>query len=306
MKFTPKVSLTEAMAANPLEVAVTEDHDITSKAQEGLLTAIAAETDAINQYSQIKTMVDMSEPWLKAAVGETLDDIIHEERKHLAQLSKVTSELPIMKEAWEEGWKEAETGKDVKESVEDTLNADNISRAFYPSIVSEIIIRHIKDSYPELDDTQLTDIEILIDREFEPYTFTKKLDAHEKKLIDAQDIDFALDKLAGLTVGNLYEPDYDDDTDQFIPNPAQEDTRPLLVDREELETQIIDSQNPTNTYQSKFDTAKTDIVNYLDEKLEREQESSFPDKYIIYVIDYLKDALVDLSLPQSWQDADPN
>lgn len=306
MKFTPKVSLTEAMAANPLEVAVIEDHDITSKAQEGLLTAIAAETDAINQYSQVKTMVDMSEPWLKAAVGETLDDIIHEERKHLAQLSKVTSELPIMKEAWEEGWKEAETGKDVKESVEDTLNADNISRAFYPSIVSEIIIRHIKDSYPELDDTQLTDIEILIDREFEPYTFTKKLDAHEKKLIDAQDIDFALDKLAGLTVGNLYEPDYDDDTDQFIPNPAQEDTRPLLVDREELETQIIDSQNPTNTYQSKFDTAKTDIINYLDEKLEREQESSFPDKYIIYVIDYLKDALIDLSLPQSWQDADPN
>lgn len=306
MKFTPKVSLTETMAANPLEVAVTEDHDITSKAQEGLLTAIAAETDAINQYSQIKTMVDMSEPWLKAAVGETLDDIIHEERKHLAQLSKVTSELPIMKEAWEEGWKEAETGKDVKESVEDTLNADNISRAFYPSIVSEIIIRHIKDSYPELDDTQLTDIEILIDREFEPYTFTKKLDAHEKKLIDAQDIDFALDKLAGLTVGNLYEPDYDDDTDQFIPNPAQEDTRPLLVDREELETQIIASQNPTNTYQSKFDTAKTDIINYLDEKLEREQESSFPDKYIIYAIDYLKDALIDLSLPQSWQDADPN
>lgn len=306
MKFTPKVSLTEAMAANPLEVAVTEDHDITSKAQEGLLTAIAAETDAINQYSQIKTMVDMSEPWLKAAVGETLDDIIHEERKHLAQLSKVTSELPIMKEAWEEGWKEAETGKDVKESVEDILNEDNISRAFYPSVVSEIIVRHIKDSYPELGDTQLADIEILLDRQFEPYTFTNKLNAPEKKLIDAQDIDFALDKLAGLTVGNLYEPDYDEETDQFIPNPAQEDTRPLLVDREELEIQIIDSQNPKTTAGNKFSDVQKEVLSEIDNKIDEETYSSYPDKYKLYILNSIKNYVDNLILPENWIDADPD
>ena len=83
--------LTEGMAANPLDKVVAEDQDVTTFAQEGILTAAAAETDAINQYIQILDLVDRSEPWLGNLVKPTLEDIISEEKKHFAQLSTIVS-----------------------------------------------------------------------------------------------------------------------------------------------------------------------------------------------------------------------
>ena len=120
MKFIPKTGLVEGMAANPLDKAVKDNQDITALAQEGILTAAAAETDAINQYMQILDMVDRSEPWLGNLVKPTLEDIISEEKKHFAQLSTVVSKLPAFEKEFQDGAEEAETGEDKSENeVED-------------------------------------------------------------------------------------------------------------------------------------------------------------------------------------------
>ena len=115
MKFIPKTGLVEGMAANPLDKAVAEDQDVTALAQDGILTAAAAETDAINQYSQILELVGRSEPWLGEMVKPTLEDIISEEKKHFAQLSTIVSKLPAFEEEFKAGTEEAETGEDKEE-----------------------------------------------------------------------------------------------------------------------------------------------------------------------------------------------
>jgi len=121
-QFIPKKILTEGMAANPLDKAVKDNQDITALAQEGILTAAAAETDAINQYTQILDMVDKSESWLGNLVKPTLEDIISEEKKHFAQLSTIVSKLPAFEKEFEAGEEEAETGKDKeKEEVEESI-----------------------------------------------------------------------------------------------------------------------------------------------------------------------------------------
>jgi len=119
-QFIPKKILTEGMAANPLDKGVAEEQDITALAQEGILTAAAAETDAINQYMQILDMVDKSEPWLGEMIKSTLEDIISEEKKHFAQLSTVVSKLPAFEKEFKAGKEEAETGED-KEEVEESV-----------------------------------------------------------------------------------------------------------------------------------------------------------------------------------------
>lgn len=124
MKFIPKTGLVEEMAANPLDKAVAENQDVTALAQEGILTAAAAETDAINQYSQILELVDKSESWLGKIVKPTLEDIISEEKKHFAQLSTIVSKLPAFEEEFKAGAEEAETGEDKeepKEEVEESI-----------------------------------------------------------------------------------------------------------------------------------------------------------------------------------------
>ena len=126
-KFIPKQTLVEGMAANPLDKQVSEEQDITKLAQEGVLTAAAAETDAINQYIQILDMVDNSESWLKNLVKPTLEDIIFEEKKHFAQLSTIVSKLPAFEKEFEAGKEEAETGEDKKEAVND-YKSNNISK----------------------------------------------------------------------------------------------------------------------------------------------------------------------------------
>ena len=119
MKFIPKTGLVENAAANPLDKAVKDNQDTTALAQEGILTAAAAETDAINQYMQILDLVDRSEPWLGNLVKPTLEDIVSEEKKHFAQLSTIVSKLPAFEEEFKAGTEEAETGKDKEEPKED-------------------------------------------------------------------------------------------------------------------------------------------------------------------------------------------
>lgn len=138
-RFIPKNVLIEGMAANPLDKEVAEEQDITALAQEGILTAAAAETDAINQYMQILDMVDRSESWLSNLVKPTLEDIIFEEKKHFAQLSTIISKLPAFEEEFKAGTEEAETGKD-KEDVKEA-KSDEAKAAFnriLPKIKSQL------------------------------------------------------------------------------------------------------------------------------------------------------------------------
>ena len=166
-RFIPKEVLTEGMAANPLDKGVAEEQDITTLAQEGILTAAAAETDAINQYMQILDMVDRSESWLSNLVKPTLEDIISEEKKHFAQLSTIISKLPAFEKEFKAGTEEAETGKDkedVKEAKSDnvyvnhykpnnnkTLQTKNINRCASSSEVKAAFNRILPKIKSQLD-----------------------------------------------------------------------------------------------------------------------------------------------------------
>ena len=138
MRFIPKQTLCEGMAANPLEKNVKDSKDITKMAQEGILTAVAAETDAINQYMQISDMIFGSEMWLKELAYDQIQDIINEEKKHLAQLSNIVANLPYMSEQWNEGWKEAETGEDTSEKEEESQDQElKAKESIEESVISE-------------------------------------------------------------------------------------------------------------------------------------------------------------------------
>lgn len=166
-RFIPKEVLTEGMAANPLDKGVAEEQDITTLAQEGILTAAAAETDAINQYMQILDMVDRSESWLSNLVKPTLEDIISEEKKHFAQLSTIISKLPAFEKEFKAGKEEAETGKDkedVKEAKSDnvyinhhkpnnnkTLQTKNVNRCASSSEVKAAFNRILPKIKSQLD-----------------------------------------------------------------------------------------------------------------------------------------------------------
>lgn len=128
-KFIPKKTLTEGMASNPLDAVQSVSNDVTKKAQEAILTAVAAETDAINQYSQILDLIKASEPWLDEIATSVIEDIIAEEKKHLGQLTELVSNLPGYEEDFKAGEKETETGKDEndseeKEEVEESVSFD--------------------------------------------------------------------------------------------------------------------------------------------------------------------------------------
>ena len=128
-RFIPKKTLTESMASNPLDAIQTVSNDITKKAQEGILTAVAAETDAINQYEQILDLINSSEPWLSKKAIPVIKDIIAEEKKHLGQLTELVSQLPGYQVDFEKGEKETQTGEDTsdkeeKEEVEESITIE--------------------------------------------------------------------------------------------------------------------------------------------------------------------------------------
>ena len=205
-QLIPKKVLTEGMAANPLDKGVAEEQDITALAQEGILTAAAAETDAINQYMQIIDMVDRSEPWLGNLVKPTLEDIISEEKKHFAQLSTIVSKLPAFEKEFEAGKEEAETGEDksegeaedkqeeVKESVEEKAPET------YTSFDLDIIVNYILDKENiENKDQVLEDIMDKYPNEVYPYQVDEflaalnfdpeTLDRIEKEIVAKANID---------------------------------------------------------------------------------------------------------------------
>lgn len=195
MAFIKRIDLQETMAANPLDAVVAEEADKTKLAQEAILTAIAAETDAINQYTQILDVVNESEQWLADSVTPTLTDIIDEEKRHLSQLSKIVSDLPAFEEQWKAGEKEVETGEDVSESLEESLSEDYSDYVFDLVDVVSIINDYLKTTAS--NDPNL-------DSNIEKIENDAKLLTDKNGLITASKLDHLLNKY-NYTIVNLEE-----------------------------------------------------------------------------------------------------
>ena len=183
-KFIPKKTLTEGMASNPLDAVQSVSNDVTKKAQEAILTAVAAETDAINQYSQILDLIKASEPWLDEIATSVIEDIIAEEKKHLGQLTELVSNLPGYEEDFKAGEKETETGKDEndseeKEEVEESVSFD--IKSFF-NILSEEGINIPESLFEYANSTNDTLTAVEIDTLLETLD-PEALDKIEKRII---------------------------------------------------------------------------------------------------------------------------
>ena len=146
--FIPKKTLKESMASNPLDAVQTVSNDITKKAQEGILTAIAAETDAVNQYTQILDLIKSSEAWLIKNATPVIEDIMAEEKKHLGQLTELVSNLPAFEKEMDAGKEETETGEHKEESKENvTESVKEKSSEPFSLFDSEIIFDLLENKY---------------------------------------------------------------------------------------------------------------------------------------------------------------
>jgi len=170
MKFIPKVQLVEGMAANPLDKQISNEQDVTKLAQEGILTAVAAETDAINQYTQISDLIFTSEDWFKQLAEPVIEDIIAEEKKHLGQLTELVSKLPAYQEDMEKGEKETETGEDVGEAVIEESVDEKASSAF-----TKFDFENILDVLREVG-VPFETVEKLEDSEYPAYIYAEDVD----------------------------------------------------------------------------------------------------------------------------------
>lgn len=112
MRFIPKKVLTEA-EANPLE---TNGLDLSYDEQykQAILKAVASEANATTEYSQILALEEkVSNKELVEHFHDTLEDLKNEEIKHIAQLTTKISEIPDMREAYNAGVEEANSGEET-------------------------------------------------------------------------------------------------------------------------------------------------------------------------------------------------
>ena len=184
-QFIPKKVLVEGMAANPLDKQVSDEQDVTKLAQEGILTAIAAETDAINQYTQISDLIFSSEQWLKDLAEPVINDIIAEEKKHLGQLTELLSQLPGYQKDFEEGEKETQTGEDT------SREEDNSESEEKPEEEEK---EEVEESGPIFD--LASTLKILVEEHPGADKIWKEEEIKETvELINANDVDLILESL---------------------------------------------------------------------------------------------------------------
>lgn len=133
-RFIPKKqTLTEAIVSktlveveeNPLQT-LPLDVSYDEQFLQAVMGAISSEVSATTEYDQILQIAPkVSKKELADKITPVIEDIKNEEIKHLAQLNTLISELPELKDAYDAGVKEVETGKEqpvenkeeVKESV---------------------------------------------------------------------------------------------------------------------------------------------------------------------------------------------
>ena len=171
MRFIPKKKeIIVETETNPLE---TNSVDLSYDEQytQAIMKAVASESGAIVEYEQILALEpNVSKESLVNLFHDTLIDIKNEEIKHLAQLNTQLSKAPSLKNSYERGKEEANSGVDKsneekqEESSNLTESINGIKEAVPQnrSYDSDNIAQLIAGKY-QLTDEQYEDIRDLLD-----------------------------------------------------------------------------------------------------------------------------------------------
>ena len=171
MRFIPKKKeIIVETETNPLE---TNSVDLSYDEQytQAIMKAVASESGAIVEYEQILALEpNVSKESLVNLFHDTLIDIKNEEIKHLAQLNTQLSKAPSLKNSYERGKEEANSGVD-KSSEEKQEESSNLTESINGikeavpqnrSYDSDHIAQLIAGKY-QLTDEQYEDIRDLLD-----------------------------------------------------------------------------------------------------------------------------------------------
>ena len=191
MRFIPKKKeIIVETETNPLE---TNSVDLSYDEQytQAIMKAVASESGAIVEYEQILALEpNVSKESLVNLFHDTLIDIKNEEIKHLAQLNTQLSKAPSLKNSYERGKEEANSGVD-KSSEEKQEESSNLTESINGikeavpqnrSYDSDNIAQLIAGKY-QLTDEQYEDIRDLLD----------PLHSHE---ISAEEVEAGMEQIA--------------------------------------------------------------------------------------------------------------
>ena len=219
MRFIPKKKLMTEADANPLEVN-SVDLSYDEQYTQAIMKAVASESGAIVEYEQILAIEPhVSKKSLVDLFHDTLIDIKDEEVKHLAQLNEKLSQSPNLKDSYEDGTKEAESGKDENEETkEDRGDKEETNES--KELQTESV--ELEENVPEDRTYDAENIAQLISSK---YTLTDEqyediinlLDPLSINELSAEDVDKGLAKIA-----NEYEftPEEKEEIEQLIINEA--------------------------------------------------------------------------------------
>ena len=171
MRFIPKKKeIIVETETNPLE---TNSVDLSYDEQytQAIMKAVASESGAIVEYEQILALEpNVSKESLVNLFHDTLIDIKNEEIKHFAQLNTQLSKAPSLKNSYERGKEEANSGVD-KSNEEKQEESSNLTESINEikeavpqnrSYDSDNIAQLIAGKY-QLTDEQYEDIRDLLD-----------------------------------------------------------------------------------------------------------------------------------------------
>ena len=248
MRFIPKKKevLIEA-DINPLEVN-SVDLSYDEQYVQAIMKAVASESGAIVEYEQIMAIEPhVTKDSLIELFHDTLEDIKNEEIKHLAQLNEKLSQAPSLKNSYEDGEKEAETGEDVTDNTNEENKEQNESKdnELTESVISENV--PAERTYDSEDIAQLISSKYqLTDEQYED--IIDLLDPLRHYELSAEDVDRGL-----ADVANKYEftPEEKKEIEILIINQAK---NPQGERKEEFENDI---QYDINTLEDLLDEFNT-------------------------------------------------
>ena len=191
MRFIPKKKeIIVETETNPLETN-SVDLSYDERYTQAIMKAVASESGAIVEYEQILALEpNVSKESLVNLFHDTLIDIKNEEIKHLAQLNTQLSKAPSLKNSYEHGKEEANSGID-KSSEEKQEESSNLIES----------INEIKEAVPQNRSYDSDNIAQLIagkyqltDEQYED--ILDLLDPLHSDEISAEEVDAGLEQIA--------------------------------------------------------------------------------------------------------------
>ena len=191
MRFIPKKKeIIVETETNPLETN-SVDLSYDERYTQAIMKAVASESGAIVEYEQILALEpNVSKESLVNLFHDTLIDIKNEEIKHLAQLNTQLSKAPSLKNSYERGKEEANSGVD-KSNEEKQEESSNLTES----------INGIKEAVPQNRSYDSDNIAQLIagkyqltDEQYED--ICDLLDPLHSDEISAEEVDAGLEQIA--------------------------------------------------------------------------------------------------------------